>query len=210
MRGGWGWNPPGPSRMRTPSARRASTLRRKGVAAGQRGVDEGQDHDRDVQAGSLGEDAEGVGVADAQGPFVDRVVGGRGDDDRVGYLGPGRAGLAVLAADGAARLFLDGGLVEEAEGGGGGDDLDCPAAFLGELNEGADGGGRACAAHDDGQDAPAGVLGHRVMPIWLANCSASRRMLGGAEVMRSRTRRWTDGRPVTSSGAISSAARRAM
>ena len=114
----------------------------EGRAAGQRGVDEGQDHDRDVQAGGLGEHAEGVGVADAQGPLVDRVVGGRGDDDRIGNLGAGRAGLTVLAADGAARLFLDGGLVEEIEGGGGGDDLDPPAAFLGEADEGADGSGR--------------------------------------------------------------------
>ena len=79
-----------------------------------------------------------------------------------------------------------------------------PAAFVGELDEGADGGGRACAAHDDRQDARVRVVGHRVIPIWLANCSASRRMLGGAVVMRSRTSRWTDGRPVTSSGAISS------
>ena len=66
----------------------------EGRAAGQRGVDEGQDHDRHVEAGGLGEDAEGVGVADAQGPFVDRVVGGRGDDDGVGYRGAGVPGLA--------------------------------------------------------------------------------------------------------------------
>ena len=54
--------------------------------AGERGVDERQDDDRDAEAGGLGQDAEGVGVADALGPFVDRVVGGRGDDDRVGFV----------------------------------------------------------------------------------------------------------------------------
>ena len=105
----------------------------EGRAAGQRGVDEGQDHDRDVEAGGLGEHAEGVGVADAQGPFVDRVVGGRGDDDGVGYLGAGRAGRAVLAADGVAGGFLDGGRVEEIEGGGGGDDLDTSSRVRGRA-----------------------------------------------------------------------------
>ena len=141
MRGGWGWKPPGPSRMRTPSARRASTLRRKGGRLASAVLTKGRTTIGHFQAGGLGEDAQGVGVADAQCPFVDRVVGGRGDDDRIGYLGAGRAWLAVLAADGAARLFLDGGLVEEIEGGGGGDDLDPPAAFLGETDEGTDGGG---------------------------------------------------------------------
>jgi hypothetical protein len=39
-------------------------------AAGQGGVDEWQDHDPDAQAGGFGEDAQGVGVADALGPLV--------------------------------------------------------------------------------------------------------------------------------------------
>ena len=38
-------------------------------AAGQRGVHERQDDDRDAQAGGFGEDAQGVGVADAVGPI---------------------------------------------------------------------------------------------------------------------------------------------
>src|SRR5260221_90977 len=53
-------------------------------AGGERGIDEGKNDDRHAQAGGLGENAEGVGVADALGPLVDRVVGGRGDNDRVG------------------------------------------------------------------------------------------------------------------------------
>ena len=122
----------------------------------------------------------------------------------------GAPGLLYWLRTGLPVGFLDGGLVEEIEGGGGGDDLDRPAAFLGETDEGTDGGGGTRAAYDGRQDARVGVLGHRVTPIWVANCSASRRMLGGAEVIRSRTRRWTDGRPVTSSGAVSWAARRAM
>ncbi len=51
--------------------------------ARQGGVHERQDDNRDAQAGSFGEDPEGVGVADPVGPFVDRVVGGRGADDRL-------------------------------------------------------------------------------------------------------------------------------
>ena len=97
--------------------------------------------------------------------LVDRVVAGQGDNDRIGNLGAGRAWLAVLAADGAAGGLLDDGLIEEIGGGGGGDDLDRPAAFLGEADEGTDGGSRARAAHDDGQDARMRFLGHLAIPI---------------------------------------------
>lgn len=46
------------------------------------------------RAGSgLGEDAEGVGVADAVDPLVDGVVGGRGDEDVVGIRDRGAPGL---------------------------------------------------------------------------------------------------------------------
>jgi hypothetical protein len=69
-------------------------------AAGERGVDERHYDDGDAKADCLGEDAQGVGVTDAVGPFVDGVVGGGRDDDRVGFLGPGFAWFAVLAADG--------------------------------------------------------------------------------------------------------------
>lgn len=40
---------------------------------GECGVDEREDHDRDAEGGGLGEDAQGVGVADALPPFADRV-----------------------------------------------------------------------------------------------------------------------------------------
>ena len=90
----------------------------EGLAADQCGVDERQDHNRDVQAGGLGEHTQGVGVADAQCPLVDRVIAGQGDNDRIGNLGAGRAWLAVLAADGAAGGLLDDGLIEEIEGAG--------------------------------------------------------------------------------------------
>jgi hypothetical protein len=88
-------------------------------ATGQSGVDERQDHDGVAEAGGLGEGAQGVGVADAVGPLVDGVLGGRGDDDGVGDEGPGRAGFGVLAADRAAGLVGDGGRVEEVERGRG-------------------------------------------------------------------------------------------
>jgi hypothetical protein len=48
----------------------------EGPAAGQRGVDERQQHDGDGQADGFGEDAECVGVADAQGQLIYRVVSG--------------------------------------------------------------------------------------------------------------------------------------
>ena len=126
-------------------------------AAGQGGVDERQDDGRDGEADGFGEDTQGVGVADALGPFVDGVVGGRGDQDGIGNQGPGRAGFGVLAPDRAAGLVLDGGRVEEFECGRGGDDLDRPAAVLGQFDAGADRGGRAGAADDDGQDTAAEV-----------------------------------------------------
>ena len=103
-------------------------------AAGQGGVDEGEHDGRDAEAGGFSEDAEGVGVADAVGPFVDGVVGGRGDEDGVGDEGPGRAGFGVLAADRAAGLVGDGGRVEEVERGRGGDDLGRPGAVLSQLD----------------------------------------------------------------------------
>src|SRR5208282_3065367 len=50
---------------------------------GERGIDEWQDHHGTGQADGLGQDAEGVSVADPPGALVDCVVGGRGDDHRV-------------------------------------------------------------------------------------------------------------------------------
>ena len=119
----------------------------------------------------------------------------------------GLAGLAVLAAYRAIGQGLDRGDVHEVERGRGGDDLDSPSALAGERDERADLGGGACAADDDGQDA--GGLGHWVTPIAWPKSWAWRWMLGGAEVIRSRTIWWTAGRPVISSGASCSAARSA-
>lgn len=51
------------------------------LAAGQGGVDEGQDNDRDAEAGGLRKDAQSVGVADALGltPCLQRMRGRRPD-----------------------------------------------------------------------------------------------------------------------------------
>lgn len=46
-------------------------------AGGKGGVYEGEDDDGHTEGGGLGEDAEGVGIAYALGPLIDRVVGGR-------------------------------------------------------------------------------------------------------------------------------------
>ena len=113
----------------------------EGCAGGEGGIDEREDDDRDAEGGGLGEDAKSVGVADALGSFVDRVVGGRRDDNGVGRAGPGLARSAVLAADRAAGLGLQRKHVQEAERRGRGDDLNRPALFLGEFDEPADFGG---------------------------------------------------------------------
>src|SRR5712691_657127 len=108
-----------------------------------------------------------------------------------------------------ASLLLDSGLVEEIQGGGSGDDLDRPAPLVRERDERANRRGGACAAYNDRQGAATAVLSHRDTPTRAAKCAASRRTVGGAEAISSRTSRWTEGRPATSSCAISSAARRA-
>ena len=59
----------------------------------------------------------------------------RGDQDSVRYQGPGCSGVGVLTAYRVAGLLFDGGLVEEAEGGRRGHDLDSPAAVAGQLDE---------------------------------------------------------------------------
>ena len=110
----------------------------EGASAGERGVHEGQDDDWDREADSLGEDAEGVGVADAERAFADRVVGGWGDDHRVGVLRSGLAGRPVAVAHGRTGQCFQGGDIEEVERGGRGDELDRPAALLGELDQRAD------------------------------------------------------------------------
>src|SRR6266487_6718 len=70
------------------------------VSAGERGVHERQDDDRNREADGFREDAQGVGVADAEGAFADRVVSGWGDDHRVCVAGSGFAWRAVAVPDG--------------------------------------------------------------------------------------------------------------
>jgi hypothetical protein len=51
---------------------------------GERAVDEWQHDSGCAETDRFGEGAEGEVVADAVGPFVDGVIGGRGDDDGIG------------------------------------------------------------------------------------------------------------------------------
>lgn len=55
----------------------------EGVPCSERGVHERQNDDWDGKADGLGEDAEGVSVADPFCALVDRVVGSGGDNQRV-------------------------------------------------------------------------------------------------------------------------------
>ncbi len=80
---------------------------------GESGVYEGQGDDGDAQAWRFGEDAEGVGVADAVGPFVDCVVG-RGATMIASAGGDlGSPGLRLFAAHCAAGLGFELGPVNE-------------------------------------------------------------------------------------------------
>ena len=137
--------------------------------AGKRGVHERQHDDRRVHSGHLGEDAEGVGIAGALRPFVDRVVGRRGDDDGIRDSRSRRAWLAVLAADGIAGKLLDGGLIEELQSSGSRNDLNRPAPVQGKLDKGADCRGGSCAADDDRQDTAGCAASQGVTPICVAN-----------------------------------------
>ena len=56
----------------------------EGRVRGERTVDERQHDDGYAQADRFSEDAQSKVVADAVDPFVDRVVGGRCDDDGIG------------------------------------------------------------------------------------------------------------------------------
>ena len=104
-------------------------------------------------------------------------------------------------------VCLDRRAIEELEGGGGGDDLDRPAAVLGELDEGADRGGGARAAHDDGQDAAIRVSPGGTDPAGeLLGVPADAGRGQGGEVAGEAL---TGGRAATSSGAVCSAARSA-
>jgi hypothetical protein len=157
--------------------------------ARERGVHEGQHDDGDAYSGHLGEDAEGVGITGALRPFVDCVVSCRGDDNGVRNPRPGRARLAVLAADGIAGELLDGRLVKELQGSRGRDDLDAPTPVEGKLDQGADCRGRSCAADDNRQNTAGCPGGQDTAPICAAKWSMSGRMLAGAVVRRSRSRR---------------------
>ena len=92
----------------------------------------------------------------------------------------GAPGLLYWLRTGLPVCFSMAACVEELQGGGGGDDLDRPAALVGELDESADCCGGACAAHDDGQGTAAAFAVIGDAPIRSAKCSASRRTLGGA------------------------------
>ena len=56
----------------------------EGRVRGERTVDEREHDDGYAKADRFGEDSQGTGVADSVGPLVDRVVGGRCDDDGIG------------------------------------------------------------------------------------------------------------------------------
>src|SRR5436190_7285145 len=136
---------------------------------GESGVYEGQDHDWDAKAGRFGEHAEGVGVAYAVGPLVDRVVGGGRNDDRVGPRGPGFAGAAVFAANRSAGLGFELGHVDECQGGWCGDNLDGPAAVVGEFYKPSDFACRSGSAHDHVEDPALAWARHANVPMRAAN-----------------------------------------
>lgn len=102
-------------------------------------VHKGQDGDRHARAGEFCELCQDVGVGDARRPLVDRVVGGRCDDHRVGR---GKRPLALTLVAGSHSLagelvqFVE---VEEVlDGGWCGDAVDRPSRVLGKLDGNVD------------------------------------------------------------------------
>jgi hypothetical protein len=77
VRGGCGSNAPGPSRIRTPSLRSDSTLRRNGSRLASAESTNGSTTTRGIEASNLRQHAENAGVADAMRPLIDRVVSRR-------------------------------------------------------------------------------------------------------------------------------------
>ena len=137
----------------------------EGLAAGQHGVEEWQDHNRDVQAGGLGEHTQGVGVADAQCPLVDRVVAGRATMIASGIWERGAPGLLYWLRTGLPVAFLDDGLIEEIEGAGVAMTWTVQPRSWARPMKVSMAVARARAAHDDGQDARMRFLGHLAIPI---------------------------------------------
>jgi hypothetical protein len=130
-------------------------------AVRQCGIHERQGSSRYTESGCSSEQAECVGIADARCPLVDCVVGCGGNNNRVCS---GRAWipwLAVLAANGPASLLLKVPDLDKVEGRRCRDDLYVPTLVLGEVDESADVGCGAGAAHDDIQNAAVADPRHR-------------------------------------------------
>jgi len=134
----------------------------EGQAGGGGGVDERQDDNGDAQSNGLVHHAESVVVGDPVGELVDGVEGGWGDDDGTSFGRAGLAGFAVRGAHRAASLFFQSTAVDEGDRGRGGDDLDSPAFFLGQADEGADIRGGSGSAHHDVERC--GSLSHAEIP----------------------------------------------
>lgn len=152
-------------------------------------IDEWQHDDRRTNSGHLREDSQSVGITRPVCPFIDRVVRGGSNDDRIGYFRSRRTRLTVLAADGITGLFLDCFPLEEIQGGGSCHDLDGPVSVNGQLYQGGYLCRWACTADNHRQDAGGDIAGQRDTPICVANCSTSRRTVGGAAARSSATRR---------------------
>src|SRR5215470_8462143 len=128
---------------------------------GLRGVEEGQGDQRQPEPDSFGKKPQCQGVGDSQSPLVDGIEAGATDNHRgrrwQHVLG---AWLLVVAAYRVAGLPFQGGAVNEAQREGGGNDADCPAAFLRHADESADVPGGRRGTGDDVQHVADPLLGH--------------------------------------------------
>ena len=184
----------------------------EGRVGGECGVDERERHDRDAQARGLGQYPEGVGVAYAESPFVDGVVGSGGDDNRVRVwqrAAPAGARLGVFASHLMAGLHVEGVEVEKVQRSGSRDDVGIPSPVMGLVDQATDRGCGAGPAYDHVQHAGCRLVGQIATPVRCASSSTCRLRPSGAPARVSLISRWTAGRPDNSCGASRSAAQSA-
>ena len=151
----------------------------------ERSVDEWEHNHWDAKARRLGQDAKGVGVADAESPLVDRVVGGGGDDDGVRMWqrpAPTSSRLCVCASHRMTGERFEGIYVEEVERGGSSDDVRVPSTGVRLLNQPANCGGWTGSANDHVQHPGWRLAAQTATPVRRAKASTRLLTAVGAPV----------------------------
>ena len=133
--------------------RRAAEPATAGTRArrGKRLIDPRHHDDRNLPADGLGDDAQRVGVGDAQRRLVHGIEGGRSDDHRIGPRRPHVGWRAVADLHGVPCHRLERRGVHEGERVWRRDGPDGPLALLRQPDQHTHIGGRRSSADDDAQ-----------------------------------------------------------